>query len=67
MNNKKDYEDDDCENWFDHTESDRLEQLLFSWKITFEEFCEAVELHKILIFWWGLVSSLINISATFFV
>lgn len=43
MTNKKDYEDDDCEILFDHTESDRLEQLLFSGKITFEEFCEAVE------------------------
>lgn len=28
---------------FDHTESRRLEQLLFSGKITFEEFCEAVD------------------------
>ena len=42
MTNKKDYEDDG-ELWFDHTESRRLEQLLFSGKITFEEFCEAVD------------------------
>ena len=42
MNNKicKEKRETEC---FDHTESHRLEQLLFAGKITFEEFCEAVD------------------------